>query len=369
MRGRLRGGGLIPARAGTTGLGLLRRGGFGAHPRSRGDHSPVATSTVSAVGSSPLARGPRTEAGTSNSSGGLIPARAGTTIVFYSSSFRFWAHPRSRGDHVSAIPHKVCAPGSSPLARGPRRGCTYALRGGGLIPARAGTTVCAAAELRGRRAHPRSRGDHSQNPDATNCAGGSSPLARGPPQCAHRLRHQPGLIPARAGTTAVGEMLTAACWAHPRSRGDHFDRFHIIASAVGSSPLARGPPPSSLKWRGKTGLIPARAGTTQPQQLKEQPERAHPRSRGDHRVKAASAAVVWGSSPLARGPRNEDGTITQVTGLIPARAGTTASVRMNSTSIGAHPRSRGDHSSSCPSVATREGSSPLARGPPPDQRR
>ena len=49
--------GLIPARAGNTVDLWASCLSGGAHPRSRGEHSPVVTSTVSGVGSSPLARG------------------------------------------------------------------------------------------------------------------------------------------------------------------------------------------------------------------------------------------------------------------------------------------------------------------------
>ena len=50
---------------------------------------------------------------------------------------------------------------------------------------------------------------------------GSSPLARGPRQFSHILLDSGGLIPARAGTTLQSREDVVSCWAHPRSRGDH----------------------------------------------------------------------------------------------------------------------------------------------------
>ena len=71
---------------------------------------------------------------------GIIPARAGFT--HFQSSFRFMRadHPRSRGVYVMAMMRRVTAMGSSPLARGLREwrgGAGYRYR---IIPARAGFT-------------------------------------------------------------------------------------------------------------------------------------------------------------------------------------------------------------------------------------
>ena len=71
--------GLIPARAGTTGLCDHAAARSGAHPRSRGDHDISVLFTAPQKGSSPLARGPPTGGAPAASELGLIPARAGTT--------------------------------------------------------------------------------------------------------------------------------------------------------------------------------------------------------------------------------------------------------------------------------------------------
>ena len=71
---------------------------------------------------------------------GLIPARAGTTLVIRDNPLRFGAHPRSRGDHFVEGFRKPKGQGSSPLARGPPSFPVVFSRSMGLIPARAGTT-------------------------------------------------------------------------------------------------------------------------------------------------------------------------------------------------------------------------------------
>ena len=177
--------------------------------------------------------------------------------------------------------------------------------------------------MQGRGAHPRSRGDHGEPGNAEQEEKGSSPLARGPLMRILCRLSGSGLIPARAGTTGCGGVNFKVHGAHPRSRGDHASSATRTCFVVGSSPLARGPLNEERGFKSKHRLIPARAGTTGIVLLYGVPARAHPRSRGDHLGVLRLLMVSWGSSPLARGPR-EAGHVAWVdAGLIPARAGTT----------------------------------------------
>ena len=173
--------------------------------------------------------------------------------------------------------------GSSPLARGPPASFCISGVWGGLIPARAGTTRRPASSPSTSRAHPRSRGDHFVSASKTGLIPGSSPLARGPRADRALAQSADGLIPARAGTTWGARALRPAPGAHPRSRGDHRKLKPHGTYAAGSSPLARGPHNNVVAPLIKTGLIPARAGTTRTLARPVKTERAHPRSRGDHR--------------------------------------------------------------------------------------
>ena len=173
------------------------------------------------MGSSPLARGPQKPIGLRHSVGGLIPARAGTTPCLQTKSWRKWAHPRSRGDHILAPDIAGCPTGSSPLARGPRVVMFSCLNVPGLIPARAGTTSPRSPWTLSSGAHPRSRGDH-ETPNGLNTTDkGSSPLARGTSDRNNDVIAEPRLIPARAGNIAVAQTTAHAQAAHPRSRGEH----------------------------------------------------------------------------------------------------------------------------------------------------
>ena len=152
-------------------------------------------------GSSPLARG--TPRGFVERSGlvGLIPARAGNTISGSANPSGKGAHPRSRGEHFSFLFCAENRAGSSPLARGTLSSARALAGGSGLIPARAGNTGWVREDGQLYGAHPRSRGEH---PPVTVSVGswvGSSPLARGTPQEPRPTRQGWGLIPARAGNT------------------------------------------------------------------------------------------------------------------------------------------------------------------------
>ena len=259
---RIGGDGLIPARAGTTDRKMTSLSIAGAHPRSRGDHDGATACALAASGSSPLARGPPVWNGIKGAIDGLIPARAGTTKIIAEITTQTGAHPRSRGDHGRAAPGFCASEGSSPLARGPPTGGIEQLNRVGLIPARAGTTLAQCEKQCHRRAHPRSRGDHNVCASTLKRQRGSSPLARGPLASTVDIEARAGLIPARAGTTVSLAVCSVARRAHPRSRGDHSAHSSSALLNAGSSPLARGPPQATLRMKKPSGLIPARAGTT-----------------------------------------------------------------------------------------------------------
>ena len=134
--------GLIPARAGNTGLAAVLLTGTRAHPRSRGEHSILCGSKITGAGSSPLARGTPWSTYQKTITLGLIPARAGNTLTYPPGSTRRGAHPRSRGEHPFFEAYAFVFEGSSPLARGTLPLHRALALGGGLIPARAGNPRC-----------------------------------------------------------------------------------------------------------------------------------------------------------------------------------------------------------------------------------
>ena len=173
--------GLIPARAGKTQRGSSRWESSRAHPRSRGENFLGIFGRWACPGSSPLARGKRGEVARVRASDGLIPARAGKTPETSAKGSSERAHPRSRGENPAEGMNLDFTEGSSPLARGKRHDQRFPSMRQGLIPARAGKTLVSQTVGGTVWAHPRSRGENHKMPGKTGSYLGSSPLARGKP--------------------------------------------------------------------------------------------------------------------------------------------------------------------------------------------
>ena len=93
-------------------------------------------------GSSPRVRGKRGRAVGVDPARRLIPARAGKTPVLMASAASDRAHPRACGENGSHLLEGPSGAGSSPRVRG-KRGLVQVRHGPpGLIPARAGKTIC-----------------------------------------------------------------------------------------------------------------------------------------------------------------------------------------------------------------------------------
>ena len=133
---------------------------------------------------------------------------------------------------------------------------------------------------------------------------------------------------------------------HPRSRGEHPLRAHAGAPSIGSSPLARGTRGPRRSPPRPHRFIPARAGNTVSDAMIAGVASVHPRSRGEHRRAVSAVTSRIGSSPLARGTREGPEAIPVLHRFIPARAGNTDGVSVGAASSPVHPRSRGEHRAS-----------------------
>ena len=171
---------------------------------------------------------------------------------------------------------------------------------------------------------PRMRGVYIRNPIASFTYMGSSPLARGLPpedQCGARLLR---IIPARAGFTSGSRSCCSPRRDHPRSRGVYNPHWEHGIVAEGSSPLARGLPLVAASAEDLDGIIPARAGFTPGRGRRRRSRRDHPRSRGVYFCLRPAVATAGGSSPLARGLPQMESDLTDDYRIIPARAGFTS---------------------------------------------
>ena len=254
--------------------------------------------------------------------------------------------------------------GSSPLARGLQFLRILRRENVRIIPARAGFTMstnCYGAPLSD---HPRSRGVYERTLILNGLAVGSSPLARGLHKRDEDGDEIAGIIPARAGFTQPGARGARAEGDHPRSRGVYVASGSHYKACVGSSPLARGLQPRGAPQAPPGGIIPARAGFTRCRGTGATVSRDHPRSRGVYSMARMARRVRRGSSPLARGLLEVWVACPDEGGIIPARAGFTRENEADRAGLPDHPRSRGVYQGTTPHRPSAEGSSPLARGLP-----
>ena len=157
-------------------------------------------------------------------------------------------------------------------------------------------------------------------------------------------------------------MTTSSSADHPRSRGVYQHLLVPSHSSAGSSPLARGLLLCLRLLRYSRGIIPARAGFTATGAWGRPGARDHPRSRGVYTDRTVWGGPLVGSSPLARGLLQNRHAVDLDGRIIPARAGFTAARSRRRSSATDHPRSRGVYLLSAPPTAPAGGSSPLARG-------
>ena len=152
-----------------------------------------------------------------------------------------------------------------------------------------------------------------------------------------------GLIPARAGSTVTATCIFGRVRAHPRPCGEHMGRKAIGPANQGSSPPVRGARTVGDSAGVQPGLIPARAGSTSFSGAHRHPGRAHPRPCGEHGRGSGDPCTGRGSSPPVRGARNSRNVLGAALGLIPARAGSTPPCTQAKIQTRAHPRPCGEH--------------------------
>ena len=151
---------LIPARAGKTPTSRVPPASATAHPRACGENILGANTWNLSNGSSPRVRGKRPTGPPFLLAFRLIPARAGKTSSRCSWTRTAWAHPRACGENMVRVARYADNLGSSPRVRGKRFPARRGHDPGGLIPARAGKTLCAATAPAPRGAHPRACGEN-----------------------------------------------------------------------------------------------------------------------------------------------------------------------------------------------------------------
>ncbi|QDD92381.1 Hypothetical protein HVIM_03194 (plasmid) [Roseomonas mucosa] len=335
--------GFIPALAGNT-LELFRYSPVPAvHPRARGEHCSPSTGVPSGVGSSPRSRGTRPRRGRQGVFGRFIPALAGNTMDFGRSLRRVSVHPRARGEHRAFGRAGQAGHGSSPRSRGTRTRRETPPAPPRFIPALAGNTWGPRRAATSIPVHPRARGEHPSARGWWVYCRGSSPRSRGTLCGSGRRRRIGRFIPALAGNTRTARDASSPPPVHPRARGEHAMAADEAAGKLGSSPRSRGTPWRPPCPPVVSRFIPALAGNTRRGSLLTRWRAVHPRARGEHMATRRTPAVARGSSPRSRGTPGPGHCCGGCRRFIPALAGNTSASRAAWSSRSVHPRARGEH--------------------------
>ena len=186
-----------------------------------------------------------------------------------------------------------------------------------------GTPICRQTDAGYATVHPRRRGEHRTYRPNPNHTVGSSPQARG--TLVHDVAADDGrrFIPAGAGNTGQGIDSVVVMTVHPRRRGEHAEKSAGTWGVVGSSPQARGTPKLYTATMSRCRFIPAGAGNTQALHRNYEQMPVHPRRRGEHRLRGFLRVAFFGSSPQARGTPPDRVRVRGGRRFIPAGAGNT----------------------------------------------
>ena len=252
--------------------------------------------------------------------------------------------------------------GSSPHTRGAPASQVTALGQLRIIPAYAGSTMAGVLITGVLPDHPRIRGEHSEGRAARERGHGSSPHTRGAPDPAGRPDPPWRIIPAYAGSTSLFSSPSPAITDHPRIRGEHDVGGGRSRRVEGSSPHTRGALDDFVGLVSELGIIPAYAGSTHRLGCAGDFGRDHPRIRGEHIKSGFSMVKDGGSSPHTRGAPHRVGGDEVGDGIIPAYAGSTAVLSPGISSSWDHPRIRGEHFTRRSKITLIVGSSPHTRG-------
>ena len=227
--------------------------------------------------------------------------------------------------------------------RGTQRKFRYHQLPNGIIPAYAGNTSSMRYRPVAYWDHPRICGEHYRLPTHVEALRGSSPHMRGTPIPYYPHSGGYGIIPAYAGNTIDLYMVGTGAWDHPRICGEHNFVGLPMRRWRGSSPHMRGTLRASFLNCSMTGIIPAYAGNTLSMKSGIGLYGDHPRICGEHRWRVLRSGRSLGSSPHMRGTLHPPSGRQQPAGIIPAYAGNTFPGSRLRWSRGDHPRICGEH--------------------------
>ena len=212
----------------------------------------------------------------------------------------------------------------------------------GITPAYAGKSGPCPDRVPPAGDHPRVCGEKSQSTSASPRALGSPPRMRGKGVKQSNSRIRMGITPAYAGKSKRIAPSSVLFGDHPRVCGEKLRESRGLNRTRGSPPRMRGKvvqfrpcPPSSR-------ITPAYAGKSSTLLNFSTTERDHPRVCGEKFPPLSVLYIFLGSPPRMRGKGKVRRTFLPASGITPAYAGKSQSVRLPFQSLWDHPRVCGE---------------------------
>ena len=144
---------------------------------------------------------------------------------------------------------------------------------------------------------------------------------RGAPIPSRNIWVMKWIIPADAGSTQRARLDAKRRKVHPRGCGEHPNIWFALVIILGSSPRMRGALPTKVSVLGEKRIIPADAGSTTHQGERTRGKEDHPRGCGEHFAKWFIDSTESGSSPRMRGAHTITQSVSGLSRIIPADAG------------------------------------------------
>ncbi len=251
----------------------------------------------------------------------VIPAGAGNRPRPRSGTTSRPGHPRGCGEQRTNSTFRAPNSGSSPRVRGTggRRCRRCASRR--VIPAGAGNSGRLRTPPARTAGHPRGCGEQERQGKAIQVHHGSSPRVRGTDPVIVADSPVDRVIPAGAGNRASCPRDSAPRAGHPRGCGEQGPDVRDAAQECGSSPRVRGTARRRSLRHHRHRVIPAGAGNSQMGDVVSVPAPGHPRGCGEQCRNTGQASYCHGSSPRVRGTVRIGGVLVDAPRVIPAGAG------------------------------------------------
>ena len=312
---------ITPAWAGKSKLALCTPSCPTDHPRAGREKNKELEGVWLPMGSPPRRRGKERSTALVGTPTRITPALAGKSYVFGPFRPGSWDHPRVGGEKRFVRNRTQLRLGSPPRGRGKGPLVTGKGIDDRITPAWAGKSCFGEVCVDGLEDHPRVGGEKLGGQQLRGLFGGSPPRGRGKEHDAAVAYGMERITPAWAGKSGTRLDPRCAVADHPRVGGEKSTASRPAVIVLGSPPRGRGKVGAGAVLSRLSGITPAWAGESLSVRGRCRTDRDHPRVGGEKMVPWLFAVLTTGSPPRGRGKVPAEGDGIGVVGITPAWAG------------------------------------------------